>query len=299
MSISPNKVYWKAIFSLRSISFTLVGVICATIALRGFMIPNHFIDGGVTGVSILISEIFGIDISLLLLVINLPFLYLGYKKIGKTFAIQALVAVVLLALALKFVFLAPVTSDKVLIAVFGGVLIGMGIGLVIRGGGVIDGFEVIAEYTTKRSGFTSGEIILLFNAFLMFGAGVGFGIETAMYSILTYFTAVKTSDYVVDGIEEYISLTVISQKDDLVKSIIVNDFGKAISVYKGERGYLPGSFDVKHDCDIIATIVTRLEVHRIKHAIHTVDPTAFFFVQSIKEVKGGIVKKKSNHHYHH
>ena len=125
----------------------------------------------------------------------------------------------------------------------------------------------------------------------MLAAAYYFGLETAMYSILTYFTSLKTSDYVVDGFEEYTALTVISKDHDMVKSIIVNDFNKAISVYKGERGYLPGSFDIKSDCDIVMTIVTRLELHRIKQAIHSADPLAFFYVQSIKEVTGGVVKK--------
>lgn len=168
---------------------------------------------------------------------------------------------------------------------------GLGIGLVIRGGGVIDGLEVIAHYTNKKTGFTTSEIILVFNSLVILGAALKFGLETAMYSILVYFTAMKTSDYVVDGFEEFTALNIISKDFDAVKSLIVNDFGKAISVYKGERGYLPGSFNLKYDCDIIMTIVTRLEIHRIKQEVSKIDPDAFFFVQSIKEVKGGIIKQ--------
>jgi uncharacterized membrane-anchored protein YitT (DUF2179 family) len=229
-------------------------------------------------------------------IFNIPFLYIGYKKIGKTFSIHALMAVLLLAILMSFVSFPAVTSDKVLIAVFGGFFIGLGIGLVIRGGGVIDGLEIIAHYTNKKSGFSTGEIILTFNSLLFIGSAFVFGIETAMYSILVYFTAMKTSDYVVDGFEEFTALSIISKDYDLVKSLIVNDFGKAISVYKGERGYLPKSFDIKHDCDIVMTIVTRLEIHRIKQAISKIDPNAFFYVQSIKEVKGGIGKQTSQTH---
>jgi uncharacterized membrane-anchored protein YitT (DUF2179 family) len=290
-----QNINWRAIFSLRSMTYTVIGVLSAVLALKGFMIPNHFLDGGVTGISILIEELFHIHISILLVVFNVPFLIIGYKKIGKTFSIHALLAVLLLALLMAWIDIPAFTSDKVLIAVFGGFFIGLGIGLVIRGGGVIDGLEVIAHYTQKRSGFTTSEIILSINALLFLGAALEFGIETAMYSILVYFTAMKTSDYVVDGFEEYTALSIISSKYEDVKSLIVNDFDKAISIYKGERGYLPGKFHVKSDCDIIMTIVTRLEVHRIKQAILEIDSDAFFYIQSIKEVKGGIVKSVGGH----
>jgi len=290
-----DRVDWKSILSVSSLLYILAGVSCAVVALRGFMIPNHFLDGGVTGISILIEEVFHIPISLLLIVFNLPFLYIGYKKIGKNFGIKALFAVLLLAFLMSFVEVPTLTNDKVLIAIFGGILIGLGIGLVIRGGGVIDGLEVIADYTNKNSAFTATEVILLVNSLLMFGVAWEFGLETAMYSILTYYTAMKTSDYVVDGFEEFTALTIISEKHEKVKSVIVEDFGKAISVYKGERGYLPGTFDIKDDCDIVMTIVTRLEIHRIKQMITTIDPKAFFYVQSIKEVKGGIGKQNRAH----
>jgi uncharacterized membrane-anchored protein YitT (DUF2179 family) len=291
-----DRVNWKQVFSIHSIGFIIIGVICAVISLKGFMIPNHFIDGGVTGIAILIEETFHINIALLLIILNLPFIILGYKKIGKTFGTQSLFAVLLLALMMTFIEVPTVTEDKILIAIFGGFLIGLGIGLVIKGGGVIDGLEVIADYTNKKLGFTTSEIILFVNSMLFLGVASIFGIESAMYSILTYFTALKTSDYIVDGFEEFTALTIISKNSDLVKSLIVNDFGKAISVYKGERGYLPNSFHVKEDCDIVMTIVTRLEVHRLKTAIMEKVPDAFVYVQSIKEVKGGIIKQTKAEH---
>jgi uncharacterized membrane-anchored protein YitT (DUF2179 family) len=289
-------INWKQIFSLNSVIFTTLGVLSAVIALKGFMIPNHFLDGGVTGISILIEETFHVNIALLLIVFNLPFIYIGYKKIGKTFGVHSLISVLLLAFLMTVVDVPTVTKEKILIAVFGGFLIGLGIGLVIKGGSVIDGLEVIADYTNKKFGFSTSEIILLVNSCIMLGAAFEFGIETAMYSILTYYTALKTSDYVVDGFEEYTALSIISKDHEAIKALIVNDFGKAISVFKGERGYLPGSFDVHSDCDIIMAIVTRLEVHRIKEAILNEDPTAFIYVQSIKEVRGGIVKQTKTHH---
>lgn len=293
---SSTSVNWKSIFSLSSMAYTVLGVFSALIALQGFMIPNHFLDGGVTGISILLEEMFHIPFSASLILFNLPFLYLGYRNIGKTFSINALLAVLLLAFLMTFITFPQVTSDKVLIAVFGGFFIGLGIGLVIRGGGVIDGLEIIAHYTNKRIGFSTSEIIMSFNSLLFIGAAFEFGIETAMYSILVYYTAMKTSDYVVDGFEEFTALTIISKECDAVKALIVKDFGKAITVYKGERGYLPGNFDVKYPCDIVMTIVTRIEIHRIKEAIKNIDPQAFFYVQRIKEVKGGLGKHNNQDH---
>jgi uncharacterized membrane-anchored protein YitT (DUF2179 family) len=291
-----GQVNWKQVFSLPSLGFTVLGVVCAVIALKGFMIPNHFIDGGVTGIAILIEETFDINIALLLIILNLPFIFLGYKKVGKTFGIQSLFSVILLAVMMTLIDVPTVTEDKILIAIFGGFLIGLGIGLVIKGGGVIDGLEVIADYTNKKSGFTTSEIILLVNSLLFLGIANVFGIESAMYSILTYFTALKTSDYVVDGFEEFTALTIVSKNPEIVKSLIVNDYGKAISVYKGERGYLPETFHIREECDIVMTIVTRLEVHRLKMAIMEQVPDAFIYVQSIKEVKGGIIKQTKAEH---
>jgi uncharacterized membrane-anchored protein YitT (DUF2179 family) len=290
-----KKPDWKSILSFKSIAFTVLGAFAAVVALQGFMIPNHFLDGGVTGISILAHEIFHVNISLVLLVLNIPFMIAGYKRMGATFAIQAGMAIVLLAIMLQFIHFPTVTQDKILIAIFGGFLIGLGIGLVIKAGGVIDGMEVIAEFSNKKWGLSTSEIVLMINSSIFLTAGIHFGIEAAMYSILTYFTATRTTDYVVDGFEEYTALTIISKDHDLVKSIIVNDFKKAISVYKGERGYLPGSFHIKSDCDIVMTIVTRLEMHRIKQAISDADPTAFFYVHSIKEVTGGVIKKTKKH----
>lgn len=294
--MSSNTINWKSVFSISSIIYTVLGVISALVALQGFMIPNHFLDGGVTGISILMEEVFHIPFSVSLILFNIPFIYLGYRNIGKTFSIKAFIAVILLAVLMTFVTFPQVTSDKVLIAVFGGFFIGLGIGLVIRGGGVIDGLEIIAHYTNKRVAFSTSEIIMTFNTLLFIGAAFEFGIETAMYSILVYYTAMKTSDYVVDGFEEFTALSIISSEFEAVKSIIVNEFGKAITIYKGERGYLPGSFDVKQDCDIIMTIVTRIEIHRIKERIKEKDPKAFFFVQRIKEVKGGLGKHNELQH---
>ncbi|MBT3383189.1 MAG: YitT family protein [Prolixibacteraceae bacterium] len=287
----PKKINWNSIFSFQYILSTVIGVSISVVALKGFMIPNNFVDGDVTAISILFKEIFQIHISYFLVILNLPFLYIGYRIISRTFALKSLIAIILLAVLMFVLEVPTVTEDKLLIAVFGGFLMGLGIGLVIRGGAIVDGLEVIAQFTKSKIGFTTSEIIMVFNSLVILGAAFEFGLEPAMYSILVYFTAMKTSDYVVDGIEEFTSLSIVSKEYDSVKSLIVNDFSKAITVYKGERGYLPGTFHIKHDVDVVVTVVTRLEIHRIKKAVSEIDPNAFFYVQSIKEVKGSFLKK--------
>lgn len=288
--ILAKRVQWRSIFSIHSIVFTFLGVLFAVVGLQGFLLPNHFLDGGVTGISILITGFANIHISILLILVNIPFIIMGFRKISRTFGVQTLISVILLAAGMYFIQIPVFTNDKLLIAIFGGFFIGMGIGFVIRGGGVIDGMDVIGQYTEKKSAFTKSEIILVLNILMILGAGYKFGIEVAMYSILVYFTAMKTTNYVVEGFQEYTALNIISGHSEVIKSLIAKDFGKGLVVYKGERGYLPESFHIKSDCDIVVTVVTRLEIHRLSEAILQIDPKAFLFVTSIKEVKGGTVK---------
>ena len=289
-----DTINWGNIWNLKNLLQIIVGSGLAIFAMKGFMIPNQFMDGGVTGISLLLHEIYHINISILVIVFNLPFIYLGYKRIGKTFAVQTTLAVILLAIGLFFSDIEPITKDKLLIAIFGGVLIGTGVGLVIRSGGVIDGAEVIAVFTKRKTGFSNSEIIMLFNSFIFAGAAFHFGLETAMYSLITYFAATRATDYVVDGIEQYTSINIISSQHERVKDFLVNELGKGITVYKGERGYLPGSFDVKSDCEIIVTIVTRLEINQIQNSIMEIDPKAFIYIQIINEASGGILKEKGH-----
>ena len=289
-----EQIEWKKVLNLKNILFILVGTCLAVFAMKGFMIPNRFLDGGITGISILLFEILHINISLLVILLNVLFIYLGYIRIGKTFAVQTSIAVFLLSIGLLFIAIKPITNDKLLIAIFGGLLMGTGVGLVIRGGGVIDGAEVIAVFTGRKTGFSNSEIIMLINTIIFAAAAFQFGIETAMYSIITYFTATRAINYVVDGIEEYTAMNIISAKQEEVKACLVNELGKGITVYKGERGYLPGSFDVKFDCEIIVTIVTRLEIKQIQERLLKLDPKAFIYVQSIKEASGGILKLKAH-----
>lgn len=289
-----DRVEWKHVLNAKNFLHLLFGTALAVLAMQGFMIPNRFLDGGITGISILLHEIFHINISLLVIALNAVFIYLGYRRIGKTFAVQTTIAVILLALGLLFIHINPITHDKLLIAIFGGLLIGAGVGLVIRGGGVIDGAEVIAVFTKRRTGFSNSEIIMLINTIIFAVAAFKFDISTAMYSVITYFTATRATNYVVDGIEEFTAMNIISAQHEEIKGLLVNELGKGITVYKGERGYLPGSFEVKADVDIIVTIVTRLEIKQIEEAVMSIDPKAFVFVQSIKEASGGILKAKAH-----
>lgn len=289
-----DTIEWKQIWNPKNFLIILIGTSLAVLAMKGFMIPNRFMDGGIIGISILLHEIFHINISFLVIILNILFVYLGYKRIGKTFAVQTSIAVLLLSVGLLFININPITHDKLLIAIFGGILMGTGVGLVIRGGGVIDGAEVIAVFTGRKTGFSNSEIIMLINTIIFAVAAFQFGLETAMYSIITYFTASRATNYVVDGIEEFTAMNIIGSQPEEIKNLLVNDLGKGITVYKGEKGYLPGSFEVKTNADIIVTIITRLEIKQIQDAVLSIDPKAFIYVQSIKEAAGGILKHKTH-----
>jgi uncharacterized membrane-anchored protein YitT (DUF2179 family) len=286
---------WRNLLNLKLFFFRLLGVFCALIAFKGFLIPNNFLDGGITGISILMYKIFQFDISLALVVLNIPFLIIGYIKIGKNFALNSAISIVLLAIALAVINIPVITTDKFLIAIFGGIFIGMGIGFVIRSGGVIDGLEVLVEYTNRKSVFSSTEIVMTINTLIFVTAAYKFGFEKAMYSIITFYTAIRTANYIVDGIEQFTKLTIVSKEYEAIKSLVVKDFNKGITVYKGERGYLPDSFDVSTPCDVIVTIVTRLEIFHIKNAILEKDPKAFMYIESLNEVSGGVVKHVGHH----
>jgi uncharacterized membrane-anchored protein YitT (DUF2179 family) len=196
---------------------------------------------------------------------------------------------------MTFIDIHAVTSDRLLIALFGGCLIGIGMGLCVRGGTAADGAEILAVLTTRKIGLNVTEVIFGMNTILFLVAAYSFGISTALYSIVTYFAAIKSMDYIADGLEQYTALHIISSKSEEVKSVIVKQFGKGITIIKGERGYLPNSFDTKQECDIVVTIVTRLELLRIKDAISVLDPAAFMYIQYIKEASGGILRNRKKH----
>lgn len=295
MNINHQPIDWKEIFHPKNIILNIVGVVFITLALKGFMIPNKFLDGGIIGISILIHEITHLPFGVLVLGLNIPFLFLGKRLLGKTFAIQSLITFLLLATSMTFIQIEAVTTDRLLIALFGGCLIGIGMGLCIRSGSTADGVEILALLTTRKIGLNISEVIFAMNTLLFLAAAWSFGIGTALYSIVTYFSAIKSLDYITHGLEQYTSLHVISAKSESIKALIVKKFGKGITIIKGERGYLPDTFDLKSDCDIIITVVTRLELLRIKDEIRKLDPNAFMFIQYIKEASGGILRNKQKH----
>jgi uncharacterized membrane-anchored protein YitT (DUF2179 family)/predicted metal-dependent HD superfamily phosphohydrolase len=274
----------------------LAGVIFAGLALKGFLVPNHFFDGGITGMSLLLHEIYHINLAMAIVILNIPLIILGYFSIGPRFAFRMLIGVLLLGVVQQFLpDFNALTSDKLLISVFGGAFIGIGIGLVMRAGAALDGIEVLALYTLKRTSFTITEIILAINILIFTIAGFKFGIETSLYSILTYFTATRCIDYVVEGIQAYTGVTIISGKSEAIKYQLVNKLGRGITVYKGERGFLPGKFEISSEVDIIFTVVTRLELRRLKNLVHEADPNAFVFASTIKEASGGVLKRRQHH----
>src|SRR4051794_17279218 len=273
----------------------IIGVIIAGFGLEGFLVPNKFFDGGVSGMSLLIHGIYHFPLPIVLVLANLPFIIMGGYVISKEFAIKTFVCVVLLGVCFAYFPYPKVIVDKPLVSIFGGFCLGVGIGLTIRAGCALDGIEILAAYTGKRSSFSVTEIVLFINVIIFLIAAYYFGIQSSLYSMLTYFTASKTVDYVVEGIEEYTGVTIISSQSEMVKDRLVNELGRGITVYKGERGYLPGNFEIHNDTDIIFTVITRLEMRKLKNLLHEIDPKAFVFASTIKEASGGILRRRSRH----
>ena len=270
-----------------------LAVILAAFGLKGFLIPNHFIDGGVTGISLLTAQLTGISVSIWLVLFNIPFIILGIRQINRGFAFSTAIAIISLALILLFVDFPVITNDKLLISIFGGFFLGSGIGLAIRGGCVIDGTEILAVYITRRSFLSIGDVILLINVFIFLIAAFILDIETALYSILTYLSASKTVDFIIQGIEEYTGVTIISNKSNAIRRVIMEKLGRGVTIYKGERGM--GESTLNKDIDIIFTVVTRHEVSKLKTEIELIDHKAFIVMSAINETKGGIIKKRPLH----
>ncbi len=276
---------------VRDTIFILIGIVSAGFGLKGFLIPNSFIDGGAMGVSLLTAEITGVSLSILIVIINLPFLILGSSQIGKQFAIKSILAIIGLALVVHFIPYPVVTTDKLLIAVFGGFFLGAGIGMAIRGGAVIDGTEVLAIYLSKKTGLTIGDIILIFNIIIFLFAGYILSVEIALYAILTYMAASKTVDFVIEGIEEYTGITIISDESEEIRLMITEKLGRGVTVYSGKGGFGKRGDNLKK-IDIIYIVITRLEIARLRTEIDKIDPDAFIIMNSIKDTKGGMIKKR-------
>ena len=275
--------------------YVVCGILFCGFALRSFLVPNSFFDGGVTGISLLIHELYHLNIAYVIIIANIPFIIMGAFQVNKTFAIRTFAAVIGLGLCLLYLPYPQITSDKLLVSIFGGVFMGIGVGLAIRGGCALDGIEVLALYTGKRISFTISEIILGINIIIFLIAAIKLGLPTSLYSILTYYTASKTISFVIEGLEEYTGVTIISGESEEIKKQLVMTLGRGITIYKGERGFLKGSFDISQPVDIIFTVVTRLEVRRMRNLIQDIDPKAFVFTSTIKEAAGGVLKKRARH----
>jgi uncharacterized membrane-anchored protein YitT (DUF2179 family) len=285
-----NTVKIKLIQFLKESVLIITGFLLAGFGLKGFLLPNKFIDGGVTGISLLVAEVTGIALSVLLIIINLPFILIGFKQISRQFAVKSILAIIGLALAVHFIEYPLVTSDKLLVAAFGGFFLGAGIGLTVRGGGVLDGTEVLAIYISKKTGLTIGDVILIFNVIIFSVGAYVLSVEIALYAILTYYAAAKTVDFIIEGIEEYTGITIISDKSEVIRKMITEQLGHGATIYKGEKGFSPGGKELK-PVDILYTVITRLEIARLQNEIDRIDPNAFVVKNNIKDTKGGMIKR--------
>lgn len=270
------------------------GVASAAFGLEGFLLPNTFIDGGATGIALLITAYSGLPLGTWLLLINIPFVVMAYRMIGKEFALKTVLGIAALALVVSTVHFPEVTHDKLLVAAFGGFFLGLGIGLAVRAGAVIDGTEVLAIAISRRTGLTIGDVILLVNVIIFGVAAWLLSVETALYSMITYLAASRTVDFIIEGIEEYTGVTVISPHSEEIRDMIVNKLGRGVTVYNGKRGYGKGLHP--NDTEIIYCVITRLEVGRMTGEIRRIDPNAFVVMTSIKDTRGGMIKQRRHKH---
>jgi uncharacterized membrane-anchored protein YitT (DUF2179 family) len=278
----------------RDVIFILLGIISASFGLKALLLPNHFIDGGATGISLLLTTLSATPLWMFIPLVNIPFVIMGHHILGSTFAIKTALAIAGLSLCLAYVDFPLVTQDKVLVAVFGGFFLGAGIGLAVRGGAVIDGTEVLAIYLSRKLGTTIGDIILVINIIIFSLAAYLLSIEVALYSIITYMVASKMLDFIVEGIEEYIGVTIVSSHSEEIREMIINVLGRGVTVYQGNGGY--GKRGEKRDLDILYTVITRLEINKLNTEIDKITPTAFVVMNPVKETKGGRIKKRPLKH---
>ncbi|WP_404828968.1 YitT family protein [Effusibacillus dendaii] len=267
-----------------------LGAVLVSVGLEIFLVPNHIIDGGITGISIILAHLTGAQLGLFLFLLNLPFLFIGYKQIGKTFAISTLFAVAVMSVGTTLLIPVPVlTQDLLLSAVFGGIILGTGVGLVIRYGGSLDGTEIVAILLNKKTPFSVGEVVMFLNIFILASAGFVFGWDRAMYSLIAYYIAFKMIDITLEGIDQSKSVWIISDKHSDIGDALLARLGRGVTYLNGEGGY---SGD---DKKVIFCVITRLEEAKLKSIVEEVDPSAFLAIGNIHDVKGGRFKKKDIH----
>jgi uncharacterized membrane-anchored protein YitT (DUF2179 family) len=275
---------------LRRIAFLIIGAGLFSTGLEIFLVPNHIIDGGVTGISIILAHVTGWPLGLFLTALNFPFLILGYKQIGKTFAISTLFAVIVMSIGTSLLIpVPPLTIDPLLASVFGGIILGIGVGIVIRSGGSLDGTEIVAILVNKRTAFSVGETVMFFNLFILSSAGFVFGWDHAMYSLIAFYIAFKMIDVTVDGLDESKSVWIISDRHQEIGDAFVSRLGRGVTYLEGEGGF---SGDVKR---VIFCVITRLEDAKMRSIVDEIDDSAFVAIGNIHDVKGGRFKKKDIH----
>ncbi len=280
---------------IKDFLFITIGVSLACIGLKGFLFPSNFLDGGAMGVALLLQILTEFDLSTLIILVNLPFIILGARQVSILFAIKSAIAIICLAVLVHFINIPTVTSDKLLISVFGGFFLGAGIGFSIRGGAVIDGTEVLAITVSRTSSLSVGDFIAVFNVILFAFSALLISIETAMYSMLTYLAASKTVDFIINGVEEYIGVTIVSNLADEIKESITKNVGRGVTVYKSEAGYGKSGVS-KSEGKVLFCVVTRLEVTKLLLEIEKIDQNAFTVQHTLKDTKGGMIKKRPLHH---
>jgi len=276
---------------IHDVIYILLGITSASIGLSAFLIPNQFLDGGVTGISLLINNLTGIDLSLLIILINIPFILIGFRQFSLDFVIKTMLAILGLAVFVYFENIPSITHDKLLIAIFGGFFLGAGIGLSIRGGAVLDGTEVLAVFISRHSGLSVGDIIFIFNIVLFSTAAWLLNIEVALYAILTYIVASRAINYFIKGFEGYVAITIMSKNHEAIRKHLVFNMLCGVTVLRGKGGMQ--YHGVNHnENDVLYTVVTRLEVVNIINEINKVDSNAFIVQHNVHDIHGGLVIRR-------
>jgi uncharacterized membrane-anchored protein YitT (DUF2179 family) len=270
--------------------FLLIGAVLAAVGLEIFLVPNKIIDGGVTGISIISSYLTGLPLGAFIFLLNLPFLIFGYNQIGKTFVTSTLFSISVLSLGVTFLHPVPgLTQDTLLATVFGGIILGIGVGLVVRYGGSLDGTEIVAIVIARKSAFSVGEIVMFFNIFILSSAGLIFGWDRAMYSLIAYFIAYKVIDTTIEGLEESKAVFIVTDKQEEIAEVLMARLGRGVTYLEGKGAYTGQSKGVLY------SVVTRLEVAKLKGIIDEIDENAFVTINDVHDVMGGNLKKKAIH----
>lgn len=267
-----------------------IGILLASIGLKAFLLPNGFLDGGVTGIAILLRELFSINISILLLLVNIPFLILGWFTLSKRILVKSALSIIGLIIFIQYENFSPLTDDKLLIAVFGGLFLGAGIGLTIKNGAVLDGSEILGIFINSSLGISIGKVVLVFNILLFGITALLLSVEVAMYSILTFLVTAKVIDLMIEGFEDYVGLMIVSEENEAIRAQLIDRIGAGLTLYKGSSGYGKRG-DKEASRDIIHTVINRIDIRRTYKLIDVIDPTAFIIEFDVNNIKGGILRK--------